>query len=234
LTCFIQVDIFIVVEKLKIERVREMATVLYITAHPHDHQTSFSMAVGKEFVEAYREANPVDEVVHLDLYNLNIPSIDADVFSGWGKLRSGIALSELSTEEKEKVSRLNELVEQFIAADKYIFVNPMWNFSFPPVLKAYVDSVCIAGKTFKYSEQGPIGLLTDKKAVHIQASGGVYSQGPAAEFDSGHRYLNQIMKFFGVPSFEGIFVEGMAITPTEAPAIKEKAILNARKVAASF
>lgn len=61
-----------------------MATVLYITAHPHDHQTSFSMAVGKQFIEAYHDAHPQDEVITLDLYKQDIPHIDADVFSGWG------------------------------------------------------------------------------------------------------------------------------------------------------
>lgn len=79
-----------------------MATVLYITAHPHDHQASYSMAVGKQFIESYREANPGDEIVTLDLYNLDIPHIDADVFSGWGKLRSGTAYDELTGRGKSE------------------------------------------------------------------------------------------------------------------------------------
>ncbi|MFD2611695.1 FMN-dependent NADH-azoreductase [Paenibacillus gansuensis] len=211
-----------------------MATVLYITAHPHDHQTSYSMAVGKEFIDAYREANKGDEVIHLDLYSMNLPQLDADVFSGWGKLRGGSAFNELSSEEQAKVGRLNELVDQFVAADKYVFVSPMWNFSFPPVLKAYIDSVCIAGKTFKYTETGPVGLLTDKKAVHIQASGGVYSEGPAASFESGHSYLQKVAMFTGIPSLEGIFVEGMAAAPDQAESIKAKAIVKAKEVAARF
>ncbi|HLO13136.1 MAG TPA: NAD(P)H-dependent oxidoreductase, partial [Pseudoneobacillus sp.] len=86
-----------------------MAQVLYITAHPHDESQSYSMAVGKAFIDSYKEKNPNDEVVHVDLYSENIPHIDADVFSGWGKLRSGQAFDELSSEEKAKVSRLNEL-----------------------------------------------------------------------------------------------------------------------------
>jgi FMN-dependent NADH-azoreductase len=211
-----------------------MTTVLYITAHPHDHQASYSMAVGKEFIEAYREANPKHEVIHLDLYKMGIPQIDADVFSGWGKLRSGSSFDQLSDSEKAKVSRLNELVDQFVAADKYVFVSPMWNFSFPPVLKAYIDSFCIAGKSFSYTEKGPVGLLTDKKAIHIQASGGVYSEGPAAVMETGHSYLKKIMQFVGVPSFEGIFVEGMGAMPDQAQAIKEKAIQRAREVAKHF
>jgi FMN-dependent NADH-azoreductase len=211
-----------------------MSTVLYITAHPHDHRTSFSMAVGKAFIDSYREANPNDEVVHLDLYTMNIPQIDADIFSGWGKLRGGSSFDQLSEVEKSKVGRLNELVDQYVAADKYVYVSPMWNFSFPPVLKAYIDSFCIAGKTFKYTEQGAVGLLTDKKAVHIQASGGVYSEGPAASFESGHSYLKKIMQFTGVPSFEGIMVEGMAAMPDQAGAIKEKAMDRAREAAKRF
>ncbi|EXX85019.1 FMN-dependent NADH-azoreductase [Paenibacillus darwinianus] len=211
-----------------------MATVLYITAHPHDHQASYSMAVGKQFIESYRKSNPGDEIVTLNLYDLDIPHIDADVFSGWGKLRSGSAFNELSDAEKAKVGRLNEIVEQYIAADKYVFVSPMWNFSFPPVLKAYIDAICIAGKTFKYTEQGPVGLLTDKKALHIQARGGVYSEGPAAAFESGHSYLAKIMQFHGVPSFEGLFVEGMAAMPDQAQAIKEKALEQAKELAKNF
>ncbi|GGG25826.1 FMN-dependent NADH-azoreductase [Paenibacillus abyssi] len=211
-----------------------MATVLYITAHPHDHQASYSMAVGKEFIEAYRQANPNDEIVTLDLYKLNIPHIDADVFSGWGKLQSGTAYDQLSDEEKAKVGRLGEIVDQYVAADKYVFVSPMWNFSFPPILKAYIDAICVSGKTFKYTEAGPVGLLGNKKAIHIQARGGVYSEGPAAGFESGHSYLQKIMMFHGVPSFEGIFVEGMAAMPDQAQAIKEKAIQQAKEVAKTF
>ncbi|HZG17207.1 MAG TPA: FMN-dependent NADH-azoreductase [Candidatus Bathyarchaeia archaeon] len=211
-----------------------MATVLYITAHPHDHTQSYSMAVGKAFIEAYREANPGDEVITLDLYKENIPHIDADVFSGWGKLRSGNTFDQLSEKEKEKVGILSGLTDQFVAADKYVFVTPLWNFSFPPVMKAYIDSICTAGKTFKYTAEGPVGLLTDKKALHIQARGGVYSEGPAAAMEMGHRYLGIIMQFFGIPSFEGLFVEGHNQFPDRAEAIKEEAIGRAKELAKKF
>ncbi|WP_282142294.1 FMN-dependent NADH-azoreductase [Cytobacillus oceanisediminis] len=211
-----------------------MAQVLYITAHPHDDKVSYSMAAGKAFIDSYKEANPNDEVVHIDLYKENIPQIDVDVFSGWGKLQSGKGFEELSDDEKAKVGRLSELSEQFVAADKYVFVTPLWNFSFPPVMKAYLDSVAVAGKAFKYTAEGPIGLLSDKKAIHIQARGGIYSEGPAAEMEMGHRYLTVLMQFFGVPSFEGLFVEGHNAMPDKAEEIKADAIARAKDKAKTF
>lgn len=149
-----------------------MTKVLYITAHPHDDSQSFSMAAGKAFIDKYKDVNPAHEVVAIDLYKEDIPQIDADVFSGWGKLQTGKGFEELSDSEKAKVGRLTELVDQFVEADKYVFVTPFWNFSFPPVMKAYIDAVSVAGKTFKYTEHGPIGLLTDKKpfiSKHVEA-----------------------------------------------------------------
>jgi FMN-dependent NADH-azoreductase len=211
-----------------------MSTVLNITAHPHDHQASFSMAVGKQFIDAYREANPKDEIIHLDLYKMDVPHIDADILSGWGKLRGGSSFDQLSEAERSKVARLNEIVDQYVSADKYVYVSPIWNFSFPPVLKAYIDAICVAGKTFKYTENGPVGMLSDKKAIHIQASGGILSEGPTASYEFGHSYLKKIMMFHGVPSFEGILVEGMGAMPDQAQSIKEKAIAQAKETAKSF
>ncbi|MFD1019629.1 FMN-dependent NADH-azoreductase [Thalassobacillus hwangdonensis] len=211
-----------------------MAKVLYITAHPHDETQSFSMAAATSFINEYKRVNSEDEVVHIDLYKESIPQIDADVFKGWGKLQAGEELETLSEVEKEKVSRLAELSEQFVDADKYVFVTPLWNFSFPPVMKAYIDSVAVAGKAFKYTAEGPVGLLTDKKALHIQARGGIYSEGPAAAMEMGHRYLDTVMNFFGVPSFEGLFIEGHAAMPDKAEEIKEDGIARAKDLAHTF
>lgn len=211
-----------------------MAQMLYITAHPLNEPQSFSLRLGKAFLDHYREAAPHDEIVRLDLYNMDIPYIDRDVFSGWGKLRSGNGFEQLSGDEQRKVGRLGELVDQFVAADKYVFVTPFWNFSFPPIMKAYIDALCVAGKTFKYTEQGPVGLLTEKKALHVQARGGVYSEGPAAQMEFGHRYLATIMQFFGVPSFEGLIVEGHNQFPDRAEEILAQAIARAPEAAQRF
>ncbi|MDU0200539.1 MULTISPECIES: FMN-dependent NADH-azoreductase [Paenibacillus] len=213
-----------------------MSTVLYISAHPMQGEASYSTSVGNQFIQSYREANPNDEVIYLDLFQMDIPRIDADVLTAWGKLGSGTAFDQLTATEQKKVSRLSELVDQFVAADKYVFVNPVWNFSYPPVLKDYIDAICVAGKTFKYvAGVGPVGQLTDKKALHIQASGSVLSPGSAyADFEMSHRHLDTIMKFLGVPSFDAIFVEGMAAASDQAQAIKDKAVQEARTLALTF
>lgn len=211
-----------------------MSTVLYITANPKPVEEAFSLSVGEEFINAYRENNPNDEVVRLDLYKINVPYIDTDVFSGWGKLQQGTAFDELSPDEKQKVSSINQLTDQFVAADKYVFVTPMWNLSFPPKLKSYIDNIAIAGKTFKYTAEGPVGLLTDKKALHIQARGGVYSEGPAKSLEFGDSYLRAILGFMGVPEIETIAVEGMAANPDQAADIKQKAIDRAKEFAKQF
>lgn len=212
-----------------------MTTVLYITANPNDEAASVSMATGNSFIDEYKKQNPNDEVVHIDLFKENIPFIDAEVFSGWGKLASGTSFEELSEQEKLKVSRLGELNEQFISANKFVFVTPFWNFSYPPVMKAYLDAVSVAGKSFEYSDEGqPIGLLTDKKALHIQARGGLYSESPTAELEMGDRHIQVMMNFFGVPSFEGLYIEGHNKVPAKAQEIKEGAIERARELAKTF
>lgn len=211
-----------------------MSNILYITAHPLDNSHSYSMEVGKEFIKSYKELHPDDEVVHLDLYTADIPYLDADVFSGWEKLREGDSFDKLSSNEKEKVGRLAELGGQFLLADKYVFVTPMWNFSVPAIMKAYIDAIAVSGKTFKYTKDGSRGLLTGKKALHIQARGDLYSEGPEVDREMGHRYLEIMMEFFGVSSFEGIFIEGHAKFPEKAQEIKEKAVVKAKEKAKSF
>ncbi|MCY1048102.1 NAD(P)H-dependent oxidoreductase, partial [Mammaliicoccus sciuri] len=127
-----------------------------------------------------------------------------------------------------------ELSDQFVNADKYVFVTPFWNFSFPPVMKAYLDSVSVAGKTFKYTAEGPVGLLPDKKALHIQARGGYYSEGPAADLEMGHRYIGQMMNFYGITDFDGLIVEGHNANPEKAEEIKADAIERAKALGQTF
>ncbi|MBC6972901.1 FMN-dependent NADH-azoreductase [Bacillus sp. Xin] len=211
-----------------------MTKVLFITANPNSVEASFGMAVGEAFIEAYKNEHPQDEVVTIDLFNTTVPALDAEVFAAWGKFAADEGFETLSESQQEKIAAMNTNLETFMNADRYVFVTPMWNFSYPPVVKAYLDNLSIAGKTFKYTENGPVGLLEGKKALHIQATGGVYSEGPYAAMDFGRNHLNAVLGFMGVSDVEYLAVEGMNANPEKAPEIKEAAIANARELAKRF
>lgn len=211
-----------------------MATVLFVTANPKTKENSYSLAVADAFVSVYREEYPHDTVVELDVYTMDLPLIDVNVFNGWGKLQQGKEFADLSAEEQQIVGQIDQLTTQFMQADKYIFATPMWNLSIPPLMKAYLDTICIAGKTFQYTQSGPIGLLTDKTGIHIQARGGFYTEGPAKDLEFGDRYLRALLGFLGVKLHDSIIVEGMDQAPDQAQQIKAKAIERARAAAKHF
>ncbi|MDQ0417504.1 FMN-dependent NADH-azoreductase [Croceifilum oryzae] len=208
-----------------------MAKVLYITANPKPTSASFSSQAGEAFLTEYKANNPQDEVTILDIYKEEIPYIDEDVLSSWGKGAQGI---ELTADEAAKAKRMSELVDQFVDADKYVFVTPLWNLSLPARLKAYIDTVSIAGKTFRYTATGPEGLLKGKKALHIQARGGMYSEGPAKELEFGDRYLRAITAFMGIEDYQHIAMEGHSALPDQADAILQKGLAEAKEAATKF
>jgi Acyl carrier protein phosphodiesterase len=211
-----------------------MSKVLYIKANPNPEEKSFSAIVGRTFLEYYLGEKPDDEVFELDLYEMNVPLIDSHVLSGWEKLRQGSRFDDFSLKEMLQTTSINKLTEQFIDADKYIFVSPLWNLSIPPLLKAYIDAVCIVDRSFKYTEKGPVGLLKDKKAIHIQARGGVFSEGFAKENELGDRYVRTILNFMGVQVADSVIIEGVHQAPEQIDAIKAGAMEQARKAAILF
>ncbi|TCS96447.1 FMN-dependent NADH-azoreductase [Hazenella coriacea] len=207
-----------------------MAKVLYITANPKKERESVCLQVGRAFLNTYELINPLDEIIELDLYHEEIPFLDEDVFQGWQKI---VRREQLTPIERHKLARINQLTDQFISADKYIFVTPMWNFGLPPKLKAYVDTICIAGKTFKYTDHGPVGLLTGKKAIHIQARGGVYSTGQARAMEFGDSYIRLVLGFMGITDVHSIIAEGTANSANYHRALYS-AVQRAKKVAVHF
>lgn len=211
-----------------------MAKVLYIYANPKPKEHSYSLSMGEAFLHVYRQKNPNDEIIGIDVYQTDIPFVDNYVLSAWGKLQQGGQPDDLTTTEKEKVGHMNQMVEQFLSADKYVFVTPLWNLGVPPKMKAYIDTICIAGKTFEYTETGPVGLMNGKKGIHIQARGGIYSQGPAKEMEFGDRYMRGIMAFLGVDVADSVIAEGMAAMPDKAEEIKVEAIERAKQAAKQF
>lgn len=209
-----------------------MVKLLYVTVNPKPVESSFSLQVGEHFLEEYKKANPNDKVETFDVYEENVPLIDKTVLDAWGKLAKNV---ELTKEEAVVVGRMNEILEQFLEADKVVFVTPMWNLSYPPMLKAYLDNIVIAGRTFKYNEQGqPVGLVHNKKVLHIFASGGVYSDRQAKYQDYTNPFLQNILAFIGVNDYSLLRVEGMNAFPHKVDDIVTNSKQNAKQLAKTF
>jgi len=210
-----------------------MARLLYITCNLKPVELSSSLSLGKEFLDEYLRHHPDDEVHFLDLYRDNIQRIDADVLGGWGKMRNGASFASLTIDEQRKVGRIWKHADQFIAADKYVFVTPMFNLGFPAEFKMYMDAVCVVGKTFVYTPTGPVGLLKGqgRKCLHIHSSGGFHF---GKEEDHSVPYLKSLMGFMGIDDFEAIVVEGVDAIPDRAAEFKELAAQRARNFAVQF
>lgn len=206
-----------------------MANVLLVTAHPGSSSHSVSLGMADKFLETYKTNNPNDTVTTLDLYSEEIPLIDSDVLSAWGKFQAGQA-DQVTAEEGRKVNRLGVLSDQFVAADKVIFAAPMWNFGYPPLMKAYMDgAMVVSGKTFKYTDKGPQGLLNNKKAVILEASGSHFTGTPIEAFTHASNHLKGILNFIGIQDVTVVKAEGLAQSPDK----RDEIILNANAVATS-
>ena len=197
-----------------------MTTLLYVKSNPKKDAESHSAKLANSFLEAYERKNPSHKIEKLDLYNDDIPFLDVDVFSAWGKFTIE---EELTKSELTKVQRMDELTEQFLRADKIIVAAPFWNLGYPPMLKAYIDTICIADKTFHYTEKGPVGLVPDKPFLIIETRGGFYSKGSAANLEYSQSYLKTIMGFMGIKNFTSVIAERLDIDPSKRGEIIQEA-----------
>jgi FMN-dependent NADH-azoreductase len=182
-----------------------MSKVLYVTANPKSVDQSYGLRLGKYFIEQIKNKNVNVIIEHVDLFKADIPFVDAEVLSGREKLASN---ESLTAEEAAKIGRMDQILDQFLSADSIVFVTPLWNFTVPAYMKAYLDCLCLAGKTFKYKYNGVTGLLTGKKILHIQTIGGVFSKGPYAEYEMGDRYVKSVMAFIGLTDYQKVVLEG--------------------------
>lgn len=139
---------------------------------------------------------PATEVIYHDLWAKPLPHFSpmADASD------PGVALGK-------------QMLEDFLAADVVVMGAPMYNFTIPSQLKAWIDNISIAGKTFRYTANGPEGLAGGKRLIIASTRGGVYSEGSGAEsFDFQEAYLRAQFGFLGVTDIEFVRAEGLAIS----------------------
>lgn len=201
-----------------------MAQVLYIKANAKTEEESRTYQVSEQFIEKYRELHPEDEIITLDLYKEGIDFLPV----------GEIMELHVPAEGTKKDHPILKYAYQFAQADKYVIAAPFWNLSFPAILKAYLDYISVVGITFKYTANGPVGLCANKKVVHIVGRGGVYSEGPTADFELGDRYLRTLFAFFGITDFSTIAAEGLDVVGNDVQKILNEAIEKAYDLAKRF
>lgn len=111
------------------------------------------------------------------------------------------------------VAESTAVLEEFLAAETIILGVPMYNFSLPSQLKAWIDRIAVSGKTFSYSAEGPKGLAGGKKVIIVSTRGGHYSAGPAAVMDHQESYLKTVLGFLGITDIETVRAEGLNLSP---------------------
>jgi len=118
--------------------------------------------------------------------------------------------SSLAQADAAEVADAGQVMQQFLDADVVVIGAPMYNFSIPSTLKSWIDRVAVAGKTFKYTENGAVGLAGGKRVIIASSRGGIYSDSPA---DFQEPFLRQVFAFLGIDDVEFVRAEGIAYSP---------------------
>ncbi|MFC6490888.1 FMN-dependent NADH-azoreductase [Nitratireductor sp. GCM10026969] len=182
-----------------------MTSILLVTSSPRG-DASHSTRVAKQLVRNLAAADPASEIVHRDLVRAPLPHIDPDFAAGIYRPEE-----ERTAEQARAVARSDAVVDEVLAADAIVIASGFINFGISSTLKAWIDHLLRAGRTFRYTDKGPEGLIHGKKVYLVVASGGVYSDGPAAQFDHAVPYLKSALSFVGLTDIEVIRVEGVAM-----------------------
>ncbi|MFH6567222.1 MULTISPECIES: FMN-dependent NADH-azoreductase [Pseudomonas] len=177
-----------------------MSNVLIIESSARQ-QDSFSRQLTQQFIDQWQTLHPTDQITVRDVALNPVPHLDANLLGGWMKPEA-----QRNGDEHASLQRSNELTDELLAADVLVLAAPMYNFAIPSTLKAWLDHVLRAGVTFKYTETGPQGLLTGKKAYVLTARGGLYA---GSTSDHQEPYLRQVMAFIGIHDVTFIHAEGM-------------------------
>jgi FMN-dependent NADH-azoreductase len=151
-------------------------------------ENSATRAISRSIVEQLKGAQWGEELVYRDLSINPLPHLTLDAFAD------------------------SSVLDEFLAADTVVIGAPMYNFTLPSQLKSWLDRILIAGKTFRYTADGPEGLVRGKRVIVALARGGIYSAGPAAALEHVESYLRGTFNFIGIePEF--VVAEGLNLSP---------------------
>ena len=200
-----------------------MTTLLHINSSISNGNGP-SSRLADQFVAAFRARNPDVRIIHRDLVTGAVPHLTAERFAAFTA-----KAEELTATQRAVLAYSDQLIDELRAADIVVLGLPMYNFGVPSQLKAYFDHIARAGVTFRYTANGPQGLLAGKKVYVFAARGGLYDGGP---LDTQTGYVRDFLRFLGMSDVEFVYAEGLAMGPEVREASLAKARAKAESLAA--
>lgn len=202
-----------------------MHRLLFVTSSLFG-EASKSRLIGAEFVAAWRAAHPDTVLVERVLSGDTMPHLTQATL---GALAT--PAESRSAEQQRAAAFADALIEEVEAADVIVIAAPMYNFTISTLLKAWLDHIARAGRTFRYTPSGPEGLLRGKTVFVTTARGGFYGAGsPANALDFQEPYLRAILGFLGITEVTFVHAEGLNINPESAA----RGLAEARRVLAEL
>jgi FMN-dependent NADH-azoreductase len=194
-----------------------MANLLFVSSSLFgDGSQSRTMAA--EFIDRWRQTNPRTTIVERELTADSMPHLSLATLTA-----AMTPADKRSAAEHGAAALADSLIEEVEAADAIVIAAPMYNFSIPSTMKAWIDHITRAGRTFRYGAAGAEGLLKGKKVFVVTARGGIYSEGPAKSMDFQVPYLQAMLGFIGLDDVTFIHVEGLKVSPEAAASGIERA-----------
>lgn len=194
-----------------------MTNILLVTSSPRG-DASHSSRLAIDLAERLQAARPGGRLVRRDLAHDPLPHIDAAFSSGIYTPEA-----ERSAPQASAVAVSDAVVDEVLAADAIVIATGLINFGIASTLKSWIDHLARAGRTFRYTADGPEGLVRGKKVYLVLASGGIYSDGPATALDHAVPYMRALLAFLGMTDVKVIRIEGVGMGPDAERAALSKA-----------
>ena len=194
-----------------------MKRILHLISSIQGNQ-SYSIKLGHAIIDKIQDKYPGSSVEELNLVDIEIPHLNPAILRTFF-----IPGDQLTAEEKESIRFSDEVVKQLFASDIIVIGAPLYNFTIHTSLKAWIDHVTRFGLTFGYGENGPVGMVTDKKVYVAMSSGGIFSEGPGKANDFVAPYLKSFLGFLGMTDLTVFRAEGLKVAGVKEHAM-EKAI----------
>ncbi|GEK33158.1 FMN-dependent NADH-azoreductase [Kurthia sibirica] len=196
-----------------------MTKVLVVKANNRPSTEGVSSKMYEVFMEAAKNVANL-EVTTYDVYEENTPYFGQEVFNAYGKLAQG---QELNEAEAAVMAAQTKARQAITDADVVVYAFPLWNLTIPAKLQTFFDYTYAAGFSFKYDTNGNlVSLLTDKKAIVLNARGGIYSTPETAGMEMAVNYVKTVVGgVFGMEIIDEVIIEGHNAMPAKADEIKE-------------